>query len=66
MESRDPSTNVILLEDTAAVLGVIIAATCMGLTSITGKYFLNYTWFICTNMWEFSYISLNNFKSVDC
>ncbi|KAK2489911.1 hypothetical protein MC885_007984, partial [Smutsia gigantea] len=28
MESRDPSTNVILLEDTAAVLGVIIAATC--------------------------------------
>lgn len=38
MESRDPSTNVILLEDTAAVLGVTIAATCMGLTSITGKY----------------------------
>ncbi|XP_057358164.1 proton-coupled zinc antiporter SLC30A9, mitochondrial isoform X2 [Manis pentadactyla] len=37
MESRDPSTNVILLEDTAAVLGVIIAATCMGLTSITGN-----------------------------
>ncbi|XP_007945366.1 zinc transporter 9 [Orycteropus afer afer] len=35
MESRDPSTNVILLEDTAAVLGVTIAATCMGLTSIT-------------------------------
>lgn len=42
MESRDPSTNVILLEDTAAVLGVTIAATCMGLTSITGKYFLDY------------------------
>lgn len=38
MESRDPSTNVILLEDTAAVLGVTIAATCMGLTSLTGKY----------------------------
>uniref|UniRef100_A0A8C9DTD1 Proton-coupled zinc antiporter SLC30A9, mitochondrial n=1 Tax=Prolemur simus TaxID=1328070 RepID=A0A8C9DTD1_PROSS len=37
MESRDPSTNVVLLEDTAAVLGVIIAATCMGLTSITGN-----------------------------
>ncbi|XP_050005603.1 proton-coupled zinc antiporter SLC30A9, mitochondrial [Alexandromys fortis] len=37
MESRDPSTNVILLEDTAAVLGVIIAATCMGLTSVTGN-----------------------------
>lgn len=42
MESRDPSTNVILLEDTAAVLGVTIAATCMGLTSITGKYFSDY------------------------
>nr|XP_020014686.1 zinc transporter 9-like [Castor canadensis] len=37
MESRDPSTNVILLEDTAAVLGVVIAATCMGLTSLTGN-----------------------------
>ncbi|KAG5210408.1 hypothetical protein MJG53_006496 [Ovis ammon polii x Ovis aries] len=37
MESRDPSTNVILLENTAAVLGVTIAATCMGLTSITGN-----------------------------
>ncbi|XP_026641045.1 zinc transporter 9 [Microtus ochrogaster] len=37
MESRDPSTNVILLEDTAAVLGVVIAATCMGLTSVTGN-----------------------------
>lgn len=37
MESCDPSTNVILLEDTAAVLGVIIAATCMGLTSVTGN-----------------------------
>lgn len=48
MESRDPSTNVILLEDTAAVLGVTIAATCMGLTSITGKYSLYYRWFICT------------------
>ena len=45
MESRDPSTNVILLEDTAAVLGVTIAATCMGLTSITGKDFLNYRYF---------------------
>lgn len=37
MQSRDPSTNVVLLEDTAAVLGVILAAGCMGLTSITGK-----------------------------
>lgn len=37
MQSRDPSTNVVLLEDTAAVLGVILAAGCMGLTSLTGK-----------------------------
>ncbi|XP_029444548.1 zinc transporter 9 [Rhinatrema bivittatum] len=37
MQSRDPSTNVVLLEDAAAVFGVIIAATCMGLTSLTGN-----------------------------
>ncbi|TNM98970.1 hypothetical protein fugu_013534 [Takifugu bimaculatus] len=37
MQSRDPSTNVVLLEDTAAVLGVIMAAGCMGLTSLTGN-----------------------------
>nr|XP_034374413.1 uncharacterized protein LOC117720053 [Arvicanthis niloticus] len=37
MERRDPSTNVILLGDATAVLGVIISATCMGLTSITGN-----------------------------
>ncbi|XP_061541406.1 proton-coupled zinc antiporter SLC30A9, mitochondrial [Phycodurus eques] len=37
MQSRDPSTNVVLLEDTAAVLGVIMAASCMGLTSLTGN-----------------------------
>ena len=36
MQSRDPSTNVVLLEDAAAVLGVIMAASCMGLTSLTG------------------------------
>nr|XP_033802370.1 zinc transporter 9 isoform X2 [Geotrypetes seraphini] len=36
MQSHDPSTNVVLLEDAAAVFGVIIAATCMGLTSLTG------------------------------
>uniref|UniRef100_A0A8C3G5Z3 Proton-coupled zinc antiporter SLC30A9, mitochondrial n=1 Tax=Cyclopterus lumpus TaxID=8103 RepID=A0A8C3G5Z3_CYCLU len=35
--SRDPSTNVVLLEDAAAVLGVIMAASCMGLTSLTGN-----------------------------
>nr|XP_003221596.1 PREDICTED: zinc transporter 9 [Anolis carolinensis] len=37
MQARDPSTNVVLLEDTAAVLGVTLAATCMGLTSLTGN-----------------------------
>lgn len=37
MQSRDPSTNVVLLEDAAAVLSVAVAATCMGLTSLTGK-----------------------------
>lgn len=37
MQSRDPSTNVVLLEDAAAVLGVIMAAGCMGLTSLTGQ-----------------------------
>ncbi|EMP26721.1 Zinc transporter 9, partial [Chelonia mydas] len=36
-QSRDPSTNVVLLEDAAAVLGVTLAATCMGLTSLTGN-----------------------------
>ncbi|KAH0616231.1 hypothetical protein JD844_027201 [Phrynosoma platyrhinos] len=37
MQACDPSTNVVLLEDTAAVLGVTLAATCMGLTSLTGN-----------------------------
>ncbi|XP_078534379.1 proton-coupled zinc antiporter SLC30A9, mitochondrial isoform X2 [Lissotriton helveticus] len=37
MLSCDPSTNVVLLEDAAAVIGVIIAASCMGLTSLTGN-----------------------------
>ncbi|XP_022665831.1 zinc transporter 9-like [Varroa jacobsoni] len=34
VRSRDPSVNVVLLEDIAAVLGVSIAASCMGLTHI--------------------------------
>lgn len=37
VQSRDPSTNVVLLEDAAAVLSVAVAATCMGLTSLTGE-----------------------------
>ncbi|XP_026555581.1 zinc transporter 9 [Pseudonaja textilis] len=37
IQACDPSTNVVLLEDTAAVLGVTLAATCMGLTSLTGN-----------------------------
>ncbi|XP_053109673.1 zinc transporter 9 [Hemicordylus capensis] len=37
LQAHDPSTNVVLLEDTAAVLGVTLAAACMGLTSLTGN-----------------------------
>ena len=33
----DPSVNVILLEDLAAVLGVAIAAGCLGITYYTGS-----------------------------
>ncbi len=35
--SVDPSTNVVLLEDAAAVLGVVIAAGCMSITSYMGS-----------------------------
>jgi Co/Zn/Cd efflux system component len=37
-DSKDPTVNVVLLEDAAAVLGVVIAAGCMGLTSLTGSH----------------------------
>ncbi|XP_063955122.1 proton-coupled zinc antiporter SLC30A9, mitochondrial-like isoform X2 [Lytechinus pictus] len=35
--ARDPSVNVVFMEDTAAVIGVLIAGSCMGLTSLTGN-----------------------------
>lgn len=34
---RDPSTNVVLLEDFGAVLGLTIAATCISITHYTGN-----------------------------
>ncbi|XP_062899297.1 proton-coupled zinc antiporter SLC30A9, mitochondrial isoform X3 [Mobula hypostoma] len=37
VHSHDPTTNVVLMEDAAAVLGVLLAAGCMGLTSLTGN-----------------------------
>ncbi|XP_023223713.1 zinc transporter 9-like [Centruroides sculpturatus] len=37
LRSRDPSLNVVLLEDLAAVIGVLIAGSCMGLTSYMGN-----------------------------
>ncbi|XP_045615724.1 proton-coupled zinc antiporter SLC30A9, mitochondrial isoform X2 [Procambarus clarkii] len=35
---QDPSVNVVLLEDMAAVMGVAVAMGCMGLTSVTGSH----------------------------
>ena len=37
LHGNDPSTTVVLLEDMAAVLGVICAATCMSITYYTGS-----------------------------
>lgn len=34
LRGHDPSVNVVLLEDMAAVIGVVVAAGCMGLTSV--------------------------------
>uniref|UniRef100_A0A6P7GIG0 Proton-coupled zinc antiporter SLC30A9, mitochondrial n=1 Tax=Diabrotica virgifera virgifera TaxID=50390 RepID=A0A6P7GIG0_DIAVI len=34
---QDPSVNVVLLEDFAAVIGVIVAAGCMGVSSVTNS-----------------------------
>ncbi|KAI1278718.1 Zinc transporter 9 [Halotydeus destructor] len=40
LQSKDPTVNVVLLEDAAAVCGVLVAGTCMGLSSYfnTGVY----------------------------
>lgn len=37
MRSSDPSVNVVLLEDTAAVAGLVIAGSCMALAQYTGN-----------------------------
>ncbi|KAK7078436.1 hypothetical protein SK128_021695 [Halocaridina rubra] len=38
LRGQDPSVNVVLLEDLAAVIGVSVAMGCMGLTSLTGSH----------------------------
>lgn len=38
LRGSDPSVNVVLLEDMAAVMGVGICLGCMGLTSYTGSH----------------------------
>nr|CAH7745850.1 unnamed protein product [Callosobruchus chinensis] len=37
VRAQDPSVNVVLLEDAAAVIGVILAAGCMGISSVTNS-----------------------------
>ncbi|XP_058832349.1 proton-coupled zinc antiporter SLC30A9, mitochondrial [Topomyia yanbarensis] len=37
IRSQDPCVNVVLTEDAAAVLSVVLAATCMGLSTYTGS-----------------------------
>lgn len=37
MRGQDPCVNVVLTEDTAAVLSVALAASCMGLSALTGS-----------------------------
>ncbi|OWR53144.1 Zinc transporter 9 [Danaus plexippus plexippus] len=37
MRSSDPSVNVVLFEDTAAVAGVVVAGTCMAIAQYTGS-----------------------------
>lgn len=38
VQGYKPSVNVVLLEDIAAVLGVLIAGSCMTITYYTGLY----------------------------
>lgn len=38
LSGQDPAVNVVLLEDAAAVAGVVIAAGCMGLSDLTGSH----------------------------
>ena len=40
LSGLDPAVNVVLLEDAAAVAGVVIAAGCMGLSELSGNYYL--------------------------
>lgn len=37
MRSSDPSVNVVLFEDTAAVAGVVVAGSCMAISQYTGS-----------------------------
>ena len=37
LRGRDPTAVAVLLEDSAAVSGVILAATCLGLAHFTGN-----------------------------
>ena len=37
LRGRDPSAVAVLLEDSAAVTGVLLAATALGLSQITGN-----------------------------
>lgn len=38
VQGQDPTVNVVLLEDCAAVLSVLVAGSCMGLTVYTGSH----------------------------
>ena len=42
-EGSDPSVNVVLLEDSCAVLGCVVAAACMSLTQLTENHLFDST-----------------------